>query len=96
MAACPGSEFRVYGVLGKFHSKHLDFYACFPGTCDFLLQGISCQAEDRGVPSAFDVDCQPGLLAEFRILEGFPVFPCVSECLVFLQRQEPGTKLHLF
>ena len=48
-----------------------------PGT---LLQDASCQAEETGVPSALDVDLQPGQLAEhlecLRVSLGFRL-PCV-------------------
>ena len=33
------------------------------GTLDSLLQDASCWAEDTGIPSALDVDWQPGWVA---------------------------------
>ena len=47
-------------MLGRTHTKHPEVFGCFLGTWYSLLQDASCQAEDTGVPAAFDVDLQPG------------------------------------
>ena len=48
-----------------------------------LLQDASCQAEETGVPSALDVDLQPGQLAEhlecLRVSLGFRLPSVLSE-----------------
>ena len=47
-------------MLGRTHTKHPEVFGCFLGTWHTLLQDASCQAEDKCIASAFDVDWQPG------------------------------------
>ena len=53
----------VDGVSGGTHSKHPEFWSCFLGGWDSLLQDASCQAEDRGVSSGCVVGWPPGWVA---------------------------------
>ena len=62
-----GSRLRhgVDDAFGGCPRKNPDIWGCFQGTWDSLGQDASSQAEEMGVPSALDVDLQPGQLSQW-------------------------------
>ena len=43
-------------MLGRTHTKHPEVFDCLMGTWNSLLKDASCQAEDKVITLAFDVD----------------------------------------